>query len=114
MIAPESTKPADPRRNPSYPQRVHIRERAQWQAVLAGVEEKVLTARQKFAVLAQGPDREKFALLLAQLEGARDQVADAVRRLPMEVGELYGEDKHRVEEAEKAAERVLRRWEAAE
>ena len=110
MIESGPPQPPDARRSPSYPQRVHIRERAQWQAVLAGAEEKLRAAQQKFAVLGPGADREKYSLLLAQLAGARDQIADAVRRLPMEVGGLYDEDKHRVEEAEKAVERILARW----
>jgi hypothetical protein len=44
--------------------------------------------------------------------GACDQVADAVRRLPKETGELYEEDRHRLEEAVAALDRVLARWNA--
>jgi len=109
VIEPGPPQPADARRSPSYPQRVHIRERAQWQATLAKCEETLAAARQKFADLGPGADREQSSLLLAQLAGARDQIADAVRRLPMEVGGLYEEDKHRVAEAEKAVERILAR-----
>jgi hypothetical protein len=39
--------------------------------------------------------------------GARDQIADAARRLPGEVGELYEEDRHRLEEAVAALDRLI-------
>ncbi len=104
--------PTDPGRSPTYPQRVHIRERAQWEALLAGWDDKIRIHRQKFATLGGHAGREKYALLLAQMDGARDQIAAAVRRLPMEVGGLYDEDKHLVEEAEKALGRVFKRWDA--
>ena len=42
--------------------------------------------------------------------GARDQIAEAVRRLPMEVGGLYEEDRHRLDEAVAALERLSRTW----
>jgi len=42
--------------------------------------------------------------------GARDQVFDAARRLPGETGELYEEDKHRLEEAVAALDRVFKLW----
>ena len=44
--------------------------------------------------------------------GARDQVAETVRRLPLETGALYDEDKERYEDALAAFDRVYRRWEA--
>jgi hypothetical protein len=108
---PVRTQPVDPKRNPSYPQRVHIHERAHWQGVLKSVEDRVATARQKLNVLGQGPNRPAFERLFAQMLGARDQVADAARRLPMETGDLYAEDRHRLEEAVAALDRVSRRWE---
>ena len=43
--------------------------------------------------------------------GARDQVADAARRLPMETGDLYEEDKHRLEAGVAALDRVFQKWE---
>lgn len=99
------TPPAevDPRRSPSYPQRVHIRERAHWRSVLAEVDAKVAEARKR-AGTGTGA-----AKTLAQLAGARDQVADAVARLPMEVGEMYAEDRHRLEEAIAALDRLAAR-----
>ena len=104
------SQPADPRRSPSYPQRVHIRERAQWQAVLAKWEARI------DGPVTRSPTRPTgrgATLLLAQMSGARDQIADAVARLPMEVGEMYEEDKHRVEQAEAALGRLFARWEIA-
>jgi hypothetical protein len=105
-----STPAANPLRNPAYPQRVHIHERAKWQGILASCEERIATARQKLDV--NSPDRARFERLHAQMLGARDQVADAARRLPSETGDLYEEDKHRLEQAVAALDRVLREWDA--
>jgi hypothetical protein len=107
---PAGTVPADPYKNPSYPQRVHVHERAHWQGVLASCEEKVAAAGRKLAALGNGPGRPAFARLYAQMLGARDQVADAARRLPGETGDLYEEDKHRLEEAVAALDRVAKQW----
>ncbi len=105
------TQPVSPLKNPSYPQRIHIHERAHWQGVLQSCEERVAGARQKLDVLpAQSPDRPRFLRLYAQVLGARDQVAEAARRLPGETGDLYTEDRHRLEEAVTALDRVLRQW----
>ena len=101
---------SDPKHSPSYPQRVHIRERAHWQGVLQSCESRVAQARSDFAAMPAGPKRDACAVLLAQMSGARDQVADAARRLPMEVGEMYEEDKHRLEQAVTALERVMAKW----
>jgi hypothetical protein len=109
---PTRTQPVDPRKNPSYPQRVHVHERAHWQGVLQKCEERIATARQKLNVLGNSPNRGAFERLFAQMLGARDQVADAVRRLPMETGDLYEEDKHRLEEALAALDRVFARWDS--
>jgi hypothetical protein len=56
-----------------------------------------------------GPDSPR-GRLFAQMLGARDQIADAARRLPMEVGDLYEEDHHRLNEAVAALERTFARW----
>jgi hypothetical protein len=42
--------------------------------------------------------------------GALDEIADAIRRLPGEVGAMYAEDKHRVDQAVAALERLLKKW----
>ena len=99
-----STAPtdADPRRSPSYPQRVHIRERAHWQSVLASWDERIAAARQSSKLSG-----DAASVIFARMAGARDQIADSVKRLPMEVGEMYEEDKHRLEEAVAALERLM-------
>jgi hypothetical protein len=102
----------DPRKNPSYPQRVHVHERARWQGVLLQCDERIAAARAKLGGLAQGSKRAAFERLFAQMLGACDQVAEAARRLPTETGELYKEDRHRLEEAVAALERVWQRWES--
>jgi hypothetical protein len=109
---PTRTQPVDPARNPSYPQRVHIHERAHWQRVLQECEERIAMARQKLNVLGNGPTRPAFERLFAQMLGARDQIADAARRLPTETGDLYEEDRHRLEEAVAALDRVFKWWES--
>jgi hypothetical protein len=100
--SPTAPTNSDPRRSPTYPQRVHIRERAQWQALLASWDEKIAAARKSSKVSG-----DAACLIFAQMAGARDQIADAVNRLPMEVGEMYEEDKHRLEEAVAALERMM-------
>ena len=109
---PARPQPVDPLKNPSYPQRVHIHERAHWQEILRRCEQRIATARQELNGLGDGPNRAAFERLYAQMLGARDQVADAARRLPVETGDLYAEDRQRVHEAVAALERSLQRWEA--
>jgi hypothetical protein len=109
---PVSTQPVSPLKNPAYPQRIHLSERPHWQEVLRSCEASIAAATQKLGVIRPGPQRSEFERLHAQMLGARDQVADAVRRLPMETGDLYAEDRHRVEEAVAALKRVLARWES--
>jgi hypothetical protein len=92
----------DLRRNPSYPQRVHIRERAQWQAVLHEWDAKIAAARASTKLTG-----DAATTLFVRMAGARDQIATSVLRLPMEVGEMYEEDKHRLEEAVAALERMM-------
>ena len=96
--------PGNAERSPTYPQRVHIRERPQWQALLASWDERIAAARG--SVKGTGDDARTF---LARMAGARDQIADAVKRMPMEVGDMYEEDKHRLEEAVAALERLFAR-----
>src|SRR4051794_26193155 len=108
---PVRTQPVNPLKNPSYPERIHLHERAHWQQVLRSCETRIAGALEKLNVIKPGPQRAEFERLYAQMIGARDQVADAVRRLPLETGDLYSEDRHRVEEAVAALGRVLTRWE---
>lgn len=110
--APTSPRTLSPFKNPSYPQRVHLHEKAHWQEVLASCEQRLAQARQKLGVIGNSPSRATFERLFAQMLGARDQVADGVRRLPLETGDLYQEDKHRVEQAVAALDRVFKQWDA--
>ena len=104
--------PADPRKNPSYPQRVHLLEKPHWQGILKTSEDRIATARQKLQALGTGANRPAFERIYAQMLGARDQVADAVKRLPQETGDLYEEDHHRVDDAVAALDLLFQRWEA--
>jgi len=88
-------------RNPSYPQRIHIRERAEWATVLAVSDAKIA------AELARGGADADSAKRFAQMSGARDQIANSAKRLPMVVGEMYAEDRHRLEEAVAALDRLI-------
>ncbi len=110
---PSAPKVVDPKLNPSYPLRVHAGERAQWREKIRICDDKLAPFREKLAGLAPGPARAPFERHFAQMLGARDQVAEAVLRLPQETGDLYKEDKHRLEEALASLDRVIARWGAA-
>jgi hypothetical protein len=103
---------ADPKKNPSYPQRVHLGEKPHWQGVLQSVEGRLTVARQKLQALGNDARRPVFERIYAQMLGSRDQVADAVKRLPLETGGLYEEDHHRVEEAVAALDRLFQKWDS--
>jgi hypothetical protein len=111
MTISNPARPADPRRNPSYPVRTHTHERPEWQALLANWTAKVAASASRLNVLGDHPRRADFQFLHSQMQGALDQIADAARRLPGEVGEMYQEDKHRVDQAVAALERLLTKWE---
>jgi hypothetical protein len=110
-----SSKTASPSpfKSPSYPQRVHIGERARWEGTLTNWKDKVAAVKRKLDVILPGPEREPYDKLFFQMRGAVDQIADAVKRLPMEVGSMYEEDLHRLREAEAALERLLLKWDAS-
>ncbi len=96
--------------NPSYPLRVHVLERAQLEEALRSCDQRLNLALQKLNVLGNHPEKPRFLRLYHQMQEARDQVAEAVRRLPMEVGGLYHEDHERFQNAMQALERVSARW----
>jgi hypothetical protein len=98
----------NPLRNPSYPQRTHTRERARWAELLRSWEARIA---QVGAQLTNVPPDDARRVLYARMLGARDQIADAARRMPTEVGDLYEEDHHRLNEAVAALERLFARWE---
>src|SRR5262249_49183470 len=85
-------------KSPTYPQRVHLHERAQLEASLGSCEERLHAVLNKLSALGKPPQRASFERLYHQMLGARDQVAEAVRRLPLETGALYDEDHERFEQ----------------
>jgi hypothetical protein len=101
---------ADPVKNPSYPQRVHFGERRELQDKLASWDEKIAAMARKLATLGAHPHRAPYERLYHQMQGARDQMAECVRRMPLETGILYDEDRERLNGAEAALARTLQRW----
>lgn len=102
--------PANPYKSPSYPARIHLGERAALTDVLQSCDDRLEGFRRKLDVLAKGPDRATYERMYLQLQGARDQVADAVRRMPLEAGGLYHEDRERFQAATEAFDRIAARW----
>lgn len=111
---PESAnaRPKVPFKSPTYPPRVHFAERAEMEQTLSSIDERIQAARRKLETLGERPERARMDRILFQMLGARDQVAEAVRRLPLETGALYDEDRERYDQALAAFERTHRRWEA--
>ena len=105
------SKATEPYLNPSYPQRDHFAERVRLEEALRTSEERVTAARQKFDANASLAGTAEAVRLYHQLLGVRDQIAECVRRMPLEAGELYTEDKENFERAIAALERVWQRWE---
>jgi hypothetical protein len=103
-------KKSDPFHNPTYPKRVHILERLQLEQALRSCEVRLVPVLTKLNTLGNHPERPSFERLYHQLLGARDQVAEAVRRIPLETGGLYHEDKERFEQALAAFDRILQQW----
>jgi hypothetical protein len=106
------TAALNPYRNPSYPPRVHFHERVAFQESLRSCEERLQKIRQKLDMLGNHPQKAAHEQVYFQMLGARDQVADTVRRMPLETGSLYDEDKERYEIALAAFDRVYLRWDA--
>src|SRR5262249_20216085 len=84
----ESARPKVPFKSPTYPMRVHFGERAEFEERLRACEERIQAVRQKLDSLGNQPDRATVDRLYFQMLGARDQIAEAVRRLPLETGAL--------------------------
>ncbi len=112
-IEAAADKKLNPFQNPSYPKRVHVLERAQLEQSLRSCDERMSPVLRKLNALGNHADRSTYERLYHQLLGARDQVAEAVRRLPLETGGLYHEDKERYEQALAAFDRILKRWSIA-
>ncbi|QEH32855.1 hypothetical protein OJF2_13400 [Aquisphaera giovannonii] len=106
--------PALPPKNPSYPPRTHYGEKAQLAATLKSWDEKIAGVARKLATLrTDQPNRASFERAYYQMLGARDQMADAIRRMPLEAGDLYHEDQERLKNAEAALSRLMSRWDTA-
>jgi hypothetical protein len=102
-----------PYRSPTYPPRTHFLERATLEESLHSCTERLLAAEKRLSDLGSDPGRRNLERTYHQLLGARDQAAEAVRRLPLETGALYQEDHERFTEAVQAFDRAWQRWNAA-
>jgi hypothetical protein len=92
---------------------VHLNDRARLDEALRSCDERLNAALQKLDVLANHAQKDVYVRLFHQLQGARDQVALAARRMPLEVGDLYHEDEERFKQAMDAIERIGRVWDTA-
>jgi hypothetical protein len=97
-------------KNPSYPQRTHFGERTQLEETLHTWEEKIRGASGKLAALGDQPGRSTYERLFHQMLGARDQMAEAAARIPLEAGVLYEDDRERFEAAAEALGRLFQKW----
>ncbi|ADV61124.1 hypothetical protein Isop_0531 [Isosphaera pallida ATCC 43644] len=104
-----ATVPHDPRRNPSYPAKIHAYEGPHWQAVVAQARSRVEAVRVALEGMAEAARQSKLRLY-HQMLGALDQIEDMAKRLPGEVGDLYAEDRHKLEEAQAALDRLIARF----
>lgn len=101
--------PHDPRHNPSYPAKIHAYEGPHWQAVAAQARDQVETARAALEGMAAEARLDKLRMY-HQMLGALDQIQDMARRLPGEVGDLYAEDLHKLDQARAALDRLVTRF----
>jgi hypothetical protein len=104
---PRST---DPFQNPTYLVRDHFLERAELEQTVQACSERINSARQKLESVAKHPQKASLVRLYFQMLGARDQLAESARRMPLETGTLYHEDKERYEQAKAALDRLWRNW----
>ena len=104
---------ANPAKSPTYPQRTHFSERQELLAKLTAWDEKIAAMGKKIATLGTHPNRGTYERLYHQMQGARDQMEECVRRMPLETGILYDEDRERLTNAEAALARTFQRWDGA-
>ncbi|MDG3003702.1 hypothetical protein [Paludisphaera mucosa] len=104
--------PAGRFNNPSYPARTHFGERPALEARLKSCDDRLGAVRRKLALLTNHSRRPEYEKLVIQMQGARDQLAEAVYRIPREAAGLYHEDRERLEVAERSFAWLLRRWES--
>jgi hypothetical protein len=109
--APHSTpKHIELFRNPSYPQRVHFHERAQLEEVVRSWDAKIEELGRTLTQPGSNPGQESRHRLYHQMLGARDQLAQAARRMPLETAGLYEEDHELFRLAEAALGRLVQQW----
>lgn len=101
---------SNPFRNPTYPQRTHFGESSQLEETLRSWEQKISRVSGKLTALANHPGRATYERLYHQMQGARDQMTEAVGRMPLESGDLYEEDRERFEAAAAALELLFQKW----
>jgi hypothetical protein len=109
--AVHASKGVEAYRNPSYPERDHFSERSRLEEALRTSEQRVDAARRQLEAGGDLAGKADTVRLYHQLLGVRDQIAECVRRIPLEAGELYEEDKERFAHAIAALERVWALWE---
>jgi hypothetical protein len=95
-----------PFQNPSYPKRIHFGERESLMETLRDVEKRLEQAARVLNLHAGDSRAASSIRHYHQLAGARDQIAECVRRMPLETGRLYEEDRERLLQAVAAFERV--------
>jgi hypothetical protein len=101
----------EPFRNPSYPVRDHFAERAKLEDALRIATERVDAARRTVLAGAGAARTAEAVRLYHQLLGVHDQLAECARRMPLETGALYDEDRERFTQATAALDRTWQRWE---
>jgi hypothetical protein len=99
-------------KNPTYPTRNHFGEKLALEEKLRSWQQKIEAMAQKLAAIGTHANRSAYERLYHQMMGARDQMTEAVGRMPKETGDLYDEDHERLVNAEAALVRLMQRWEA--
>jgi len=112
-VSGDGSRAVDPFHNPSYPARTHFQEREKLEESLRAAEERLSAARHELSALANHPREATFVRLYHQMMGARDQIAECARRIPLEAADLYEEDRERHVQAVAALERTWGKWQAA-
>ena len=107
---PPTPKHTEPFHNPSYPQRVHFHERPQLEEIVRSWDAKIEELGQTLAQPNSNQGQEARHRLYHQMLGARDQLASAARRMPLETAALYDEDHELFHLAEAALGRLVEQW----
>ena len=107
---PPTPKHTEPFRNPSYPQRVHFQERQELEEIVRAWDTKIEELGQTLAQTGLNQGQVARHRLYHQMLGARDQLASAARRMPLETAALYDEDHELFRLAEAALVRLFEQW----